>query len=55
MNIEHIKLITEINNLLYILSEFCEKTEQDEKINAVTSMVKCLYEKSETLYIGMQK
>lgn len=43
MNTEQNKLITEINNLLYILLEFCEKTEQDEKINAVASMVKCLH------------
>ena len=55
MNSKSINLINEINNLLYVLLDFCEKTEQDEKLNAATSVVKCLHEKSENLYTEMQK
>lgn len=47
------ELVNEINNLMWILEDFCSKTEQTAEINAIISLVKCIHEKTEVLYMNL--
>ena len=51
MNKELIKKINDINNLTYILLEFIKNIEQSEDIHAITSLIHCINEKTEKLYL----
>ena len=55
MENELTKEISDINNLTYILLEFIKNTEQSEDINVITSLVSCINEKLENLYLKINK